>query len=315
MPPAAHAVLAVGTRTDAVWAPDALLRAYLDAVVDALVRAAHGGPALPAARSRAAPAAARLVGRSAGAPRSAARSGASRRRASPSARSSTISSAGASPPSARATGCAPASGSSCPMADGEPFTCASCSSRPTIRACSCPRPRSWKARGRSLEQLGRAFRDPQESLLEALGRAARLFPPLARALDEPRPESIALDPATAWTFLGEGAATLAEAGFGVIVPGELTAAGQRRLRLRMRVGGPARKVAGVVGGAAGLGLDELLARRLGGRHRRRAAARTRARGAGQAEGAARPASAAPGSRSIRASSARSSSASPAARRR
>src|SRR5690606_34363438 len=44
MPPAAHAV-PVGGR--AVWAPDALLRAYLDAVVDALVRSAQGGPGLP----------------------------------------------------------------------------------------------------------------------------------------------------------------------------------------------------------------------------------------------------------------------------
>ncbi|HTU64115.1 MAG TPA: DEAD/DEAH box helicase, partial [Polyangiales bacterium] len=69
---------------------------------------------------------------------------------------------------------------------------------------------------------------------------------------------IQLDPAGAWTFLGEGAAALSEAGFGVIVPAELTAAGQRRLRLRMRIGGKAR-VSGVVSGAAGLGMDELLA--------------------------------------------------------
>lgn len=86
----------------------------------------------------------------------------------------------------------------------------------------------WKTIGRSLEKLGRAFRDPQESLLQALGRAARLFPPLGRALEEPRPEQVAMDPITAWTFLGEGAALLAEAGFGVIMPGELTAAGGSR---------------------------------------------------------------------------------------
>jgi hypothetical protein len=72
----------------------------------------------------------------------------------------------------------------------------------------------WKTKGRNLEKLGRAFRDPQESLLEALGRAARLFAPVARALEVARPESVALDPATAWTFLGDGAAALAAAGFG-----------------------------------------------------------------------------------------------------
>jgi superfamily II DNA or RNA helicase len=117
----------------------------------------------------------------------------------------------------------------------------------------------WKTKGRSLEKLGRAFRDPQESLLEALGRACRLFSPLAGSLEEARPESVELDPAAAWSFLGDGAALLAEAGFGVIVPAELTAAGQRRLRLRMRVGGSGKKVAGVVAGAAGFALDELLA--------------------------------------------------------
>jgi SNF2 family DNA or RNA helicase len=57
--------------------------------------------------------------------------------------------------------------------------------------------------------------------------------------------------------LGAGAQALAEAGFGVIVPAELTAAGQRRLRLRMRVTGGT-KLAGAVSGAASLGLDELL---------------------------------------------------------
>src|SRR5262249_2613469 len=107
-------------------------------------------------------------------------------------------------------------------------------------------------------KLGRAFRDPQESLLEALGRAARLFSPIADALASAKPEAIDLDPASAWAFLGEGAAALGGAGFSVIVPGELAAAGQRRLRLRVRGGGKS-KVAGAVAGVAGLGLDELLA--------------------------------------------------------
>jgi SNF2-related domain/SNF2 Helicase protein len=117
----------------------------------------------------------------------------------------------------------------------------------------------WSATGSSLHKLGRAFRDPQESLLEALGRAARLFEPLRAALLVAKPEALALEPSVAWAFLGEGATLLSEAGFGVIVPSELTRAGQRRLRLRMRVGGKSTKVAGAVGGNATLGLDELLA--------------------------------------------------------
>jgi hypothetical protein len=54
--------------------------------------------------------------------------------------------------------------------------------------------------------------------------------------------------------LSEGAPALGEAGFGVIVPAELTATGQRRLRLRMKVGATT-KTAGAVSGAAGLRLD------------------------------------------------------------
>ncbi|WP_437615731.1 DEAD/DEAH box helicase [Sorangium sp. So ce834] len=115
----------------------------------------------------------------------------------------------------------------------------------------------WKARGRTLKALGRAFSDPQEALLAALGAAARLFAPIARALGEARPEQVALEPAEAWAFLAQAAPALGEAGFGVIVPGELLASGQRRLRLRLRVGGAAR-TAGVVAGSAGLGLDEAL---------------------------------------------------------
>jgi superfamily II DNA or RNA helicase len=145
-----------------------------------------------------------------------------------------------------------------PAADRDPFALRFLLQSPDDPSLLVPASEVWKTTGRSLEKLGRAFRDPQESLLEALGRASRLFPPIAAALASARPEAIELDPATAWTFLGDGAAALAEAGFGVIVPGELTAAGQRRLRLRMRVGGKS-KVAGAVAGAGGLGLDELLA--------------------------------------------------------
>ncbi|MFP2964503.1 SNF2 helicase-associated domain-containing protein, partial [Myxococcus sp. 1LA] len=70
-------------------------------------------------------------------------------------------------------------------------------------------------------------------MLEALGRAARLFAPLALVLESPRPQALLLEPDAAWTFLSEGARVLSDAGFGVIVPGELTSSGRRRLRLRM----------------------------------------------------------------------------------
>ena len=52
---------------------------------------------------------------------------------------------------------------------------------------------AWSPNGRSLAKLGHAFRDPQDSLLEQLGRAARLFAPSAESLAVPKPESLAMD--------------------------------------------------------------------------------------------------------------------------
>ncbi len=256
MPPAAHAVPAASDRSGAVWAPDALLRAYLDAAVDALVRAARGGSTRR-----------RPAGR-----RSAASTPWSERwRTALTSEVATFETAGFAERSVTddlARWSEPALGArdrlrACfrlelPTDDGEPFVLSFLLQSPDDPSLLVPAADAWKAKGRSLERLGRAFRDPAESLLEALGRASRLFAPLASALSQPRPESMELSPEVAWAFLGEGATVLAEAGFGVIVPGELTALGQRRLRLRMRVGGSAAKVAGLVAGTTGLALEELL---------------------------------------------------------
>lgn len=63
MSPAAHAIPRSAAAVREVWAPDALLRAYLDAAVDGLVRPAKGGPELrtgsPASAIRRSPAIAR----------------------------------------------------------------------------------------------------------------------------------------------------------------------------------------------------------------------------------------------------------------
>jgi hypothetical protein len=275
LPPAAHAVAAAqdaprdGAQLPDVWAPEALLRAYLDAAIDALVRATR--PREPAGSTSSARDGARAEtsrGRSkaAAAPAPwdqrwrAALEGAER--------------------SFAATGFAerslvqdlerwsePALGKNdrlracfrleLPAEEAELFRLRFMLQSPDDPSLLVPASEIWQAPGQTLERLGRAFKAPQESLLEALGRAAILFPPIAAALATRTPESIELDPSTAWTFLGDGATALAEAGFGVIVPGELTARGARRLRLRMRVGGNY-KVAGAVSGAAALGLDELL---------------------------------------------------------
>ncbi|MBD2891825.1 RNA polymerase-associated protein RapA [Actinomadura sp. RB99] len=60
--------------------------------------------------------------------------------------------------------------------------------------------------------------DAEETLLAGLGRALRLFPDIAPALDDPAPAALALDTAGAFRFLRRAAPMLAAAGFGVLLP-------------------------------------------------------------------------------------------------
>jgi hypothetical protein len=116
----------------------------------------------------------------------------------------------------------------------------------------------WSARGERLEWMDRAFAEPQELLLRELARAARSFPPIEESLETARPEAATLDTDAAWRFLSEAAPVLAEAGFGVILPVELTSSGQRRLRLRMRMGDAEVRAAGAVATGRGFSLDTVL---------------------------------------------------------
>ncbi|WP_242885098.1 DEAD/DEAH box helicase [Actinomadura litoris] len=69
----------------------------------------------------------------------------------------------------------------------------------------------------------------EETLLDGLGRALRLFPDLAPALDDPEPGGLLLDTAGAFRFLRRAAPMLAAAGFGVLLP---QWAGKARLGMR-----------------------------------------------------------------------------------
>ncbi len=250
MPPSAHAV-PIASGTPELWAPEALLRAYLDAVVDALVRSARGEP------------------KAAGRPLTKAARWEDRFSAALSGDEKSFDARGFSERSLEGElerWSKPALGArdrlrACfrlelPEPATNPFRLRFLLQSPDDPSLIVPASDVWRTQSASLEKLGRAFRDPQETLLEALGRASRLCSPIAAALEQARPESIELDPARAWSFLHEGAPLLAEAGFGVVLPSELTPRGQRRLRLRMRVG-KITKAAGAVA-SAGLGLDELL---------------------------------------------------------
>jgi superfamily II DNA or RNA helicase len=106
----------------------------------------------------------------------------------------------------------------------------------------------WAATPRSLEWMDRTLAEPQELLLRELARAGRVFPPIRHSLEARNPEAIPLDTAATWRFLSEVTPALAAAGVGVILPAELSHDGQRRLQLRMRVGGASKGAAGVVAG-------------------------------------------------------------------
>src|SRR5690348_2152539 len=66
--------------------------------------------------------------------------------------------------------------------------------------------------------LAAGIKHPEEELLAGLGRAARLFPELNRALRSPAPAEVTLDTEEAFGFLRQTAPLLSGAGFGVLLP-------------------------------------------------------------------------------------------------
>ena len=118
-----------------------------------------------------------------------------------------------------------------------------------------PADQVWTQSGPTVELLGRRLGDPQETLVRGLAAAARVFPPVGSSLSEPRPTTLALTPGQAADLLNGAAGELAAAGLGVMLPAELTAAGERRLRPRLRVGGTPDPGAGLR--ATGLNADTI----------------------------------------------------------
>ncbi|MEW6731448.1 MAG: DEAD/DEAH box helicase [Acidobacteriota bacterium] len=76
----------------------------------------------------------------------------------------------------------------------------------------------WKTKGEAFTFLKRKLENPQERLLEDLGRAARLYTELENALRTAKPIALDLDTSGAHRFLREAAPLLEQAGFGVLVP-------------------------------------------------------------------------------------------------
>ncbi|MEX1162538.1 MAG: SNF2 helicase-associated domain-containing protein, partial [Nitriliruptor sp.] len=100
----------------------------------------------------------------------------------------------------------------------------------------------------TLRFLDRTFEAPEERLLGDLGRAARLYPEIGRALTVARPEALDLDLDEVLAFLGDTASLLEQAGFGVLLPDEL----RRPARLGARLQTSARRSRSEPGEDSGL---------------------------------------------------------------
>jgi superfamily II DNA or RNA helicase len=100
----------------------------------------------------------------------------------------------------------------------------------------------------TLRFLDRTLEAPEERLLGDLGRAARLYPAIGRALDAARPEALDLDLDEVLAFLGDTASLLEQAGFGVLLPDEL----RRPARLGARLQTAARWSGSETGEDSGL---------------------------------------------------------------
>ena len=106
----------------------------------------------------------------------------------------------------------------------------------------------WKSRRNTLNMLNRYFKQPQETLLTALGYSARFFQPVQRALQSAKPKNIKLNAQEAYNFLRECAPLLEQSGFGVLVPPWWNKPGARLgVRLKMSSSSSANVSSGIVG--------------------------------------------------------------------
>ena len=94
----------------------------------------------------------------------------------------------------------------------------------------------WAGGSWAFRRLGRAFANPEESLLAGLARCAELYKPIERILGQAQPDHLMVSPGEAISLLHDLGEALVQNNFGILLPAELTEAGRRRLKVRMRVG-------------------------------------------------------------------------------
>ena len=97
----------------------------------------------------------------------------------------------------------------------------------------------WKVATSELKYEGKTVKQPQETLLQGLGLALRLYPTLDESLQAPTPLGCALDPIAAYEFIRASAWRLSENGFGIILPpGLAPGSGERRLGVKVKAQSP-----------------------------------------------------------------------------
>ena len=97
----------------------------------------------------------------------------------------------------------------------------------------------WNTATEKLIFQGRRVTQPQETLLQGLGLALRLYSPIEESLQSATPTGCSLDPIQAYEFIRASAWRLSENGFGIILPPGLTPGeGERRLGVKVQAEAP-----------------------------------------------------------------------------
>lgn len=119
----------------------------------------------------------------------------------------------------------------------------------------------WSSPEREFTLWGKRYRNIQQQLLAALGRAAGISPDIRQALSVPAPTGAELEPERLYFFLKESVQQLRERGITIQMPSRWSREGRRRIGMRMKMQPPP---AGGLDGPAqpSLGMEELVSFRI-----------------------------------------------------
>ncbi|WP_342564068.1 DEAD/DEAH box helicase [Paenibacillus sp. FSL R7-0345] len=118
----------------------------------------------------------------------------------------------------------------------------------------------WSSPEREFTLWGKRYRNIQQQLLSALGRAARISPDIQGALNVPAPTGAELEPERLYFFLKESVQQLREWGITVQMPSRWSREGRRRIGMRMKMQPPQGGLDGPE--QSSLGMEELISFRI-----------------------------------------------------